>query len=282
MILAAGAIGTPRLLLENRASLRHLSPALGSRLSANGDYFAWIRNCRDEDGMWRYLEPSNGPVITTVIDVDANRSESGRGFYIEDAGAPAFADWLWQGLEFPGDLFRQRGLLIQQLTDRLRGRRDASRSAMLAGMLGDANASAAMMPILAMGRDVPGGQMSIGNGGLQLDWSEEPSEKYYEGIRHSLEKLAEALGGEVLTTPLDWLHRAITVHPVGGCAMSEDPRRGVVDSFGRVHGYEGLWVADGSVMPGPVGANPSLTIAALAHRFAGEMIREARRMGKGR
>jgi len=64
--------------------------------------------------------------------------------------------------------------------------------------------------------------------------------------------------------------------------MSEDPRRGVVDSFGRVHGYAGLWVADGSVMPGPVGANPSLTIAALAHRFAGEMIREARRMGKGR
>jgi len=33
-----------------------------------------------------------------------------------------------------------------------------------------------------------------------------------------------------------------------------------------------LFVADGSVMPGPVGANPSLTIAALAERFSRRMI----------
>jgi cholesterol oxidase len=37
---------------------------------------------------------------------------------------------------------------------------------------------------------------------------------------------------------------------------------------GEVFGYPGLYVADGSVMPGPVGANPALTIAALADRFA--------------
>jgi cholesterol oxidase len=35
-----------------------------------------------------------------------------------------------------------------------------------------------------------------------------------------------------------------------------------------VFGHPGLYVADGSVMPGPVGPNPSLTIAALADRFA--------------
>ena len=42
---------------------------------------------------------------------------------------------------------------------------------------------------------------------------------------------------------------------------------GVVDSYGRVHGVPGLYVADGSVMPGPVGPNPSLTIAAFAERL---------------
>ena len=37
---------------------------------------------------------------------------------------------------------------------------------------------------------------------------------------------------------------------------------GLVNSYGEVFGYPGLYVIDGSVMPGPVGPNPSLTIAA--------------------
>jgi cholesterol oxidase len=46
----------------------------------------------------------------------------------------------------------------------------------------------------------------------------------------------------------------------------------VIDSWGNVFGVPGLHVADGSVMPGPVGPNPSLTIAALADRFADAII----------
>ena len=46
---------------------------------------------------------------------------------------------------------------------------------------------------------------------------------------------------------------------------------------GKVFGYLGLYVADGSVMPGPVGANPSLTIAALGDRFAEHLIESRRR-----
>jgi cholesterol oxidase len=43
-----------------------------------------------------------------------------------------------------------------------------------------------------------------------------------------------------------------------------------------VFGHEGLVVADGSILPGPVGPNPSNTIAALAHRAAERLIEEAR------
>jgi cholesterol oxidase len=273
VVLAAGAIGSPRLLLENRASLRRLSPALGARLSANGDYFAWIRDCRTAEGKPRYLDPSRGTVITSSIHVDEARSRSGRGYYLQDAGAPAFADWLWQGLELPRDASRVAGQLVARLVDRARGRRDAHASGLLASLFGDAEASAAMMPVLAMGRDVPNGQLRIADGGLQLDWSPQPSSEYYQAVRQSLEELARALGGRLVRTPLDRLRRAITVHPVGGCAMAADPQRGVVDKWGRVHGHPGLWVADGSVMPGPVGPNPSLTIAAMADRFAGKMTR---------
>jgi cholesterol oxidase len=50
----------------------------------------------------------------------------------------------------------------------------------------------------------------------------------------------------------------------------------VTDEWGEVFGVPGLYVADGSVMPGPVGANPSLTIAALAERFARRMVEGGR------
>jgi cholesterol oxidase len=55
--------------------------------------------------------------------------------------------------------------------------------------------------------------------------------------------------------------------------MGRNPAEGVVNEHGAVFGCPpGLYVADGSVMPGPVGPNPSLTIAALADRFADPII----------
>jgi cholesterol oxidase len=51
----------------------------------------------------------------------------------------------------------------------------------------------------------------------------------------------------------------------------------VVDTFGEVFGHPGLYVADGSVMPGPVGANPSLTIAAVADRTADRILAQSGR-----
>ena len=47
--------------------------------------------------------------------------------------------------------------------------------------------------------------------------------------------------------------------------MGASGEEGVVDDEGEVFGCPGLFVADGSVMPGPVGPNPSFTIAAVAH-----------------
>lgn len=60
------------------------------------------------------------------------------------------------------------------------------------------------------------------------------------------------------------LNTAITAHILGGCPIGPNAENGVVDEFGRVYGHEGLYVADGSVIPANLGVNPSLTIAALA------------------
>jgi cholesterol oxidase len=59
--------------------------------------------------------------------------------------------------------------------------------------------------------------------------------------------------------------------------MGDNERHGVVDSYGEVFGYPGLYVADGAAMPGPVGPNPSFTIAAFADRVADGIIEERSR-----
>jgi len=57
-----------------------------------------------------------------------------------------------------------------------------------------------------------------------------------------------------------------TAHILGGAVIGESPATGVVDARNRVFGYENLLVCDGSAVPANVGANPSLTITALAER----------------
>jgi len=63
-----------------------------------------------------------------------------------------------------------------------------------------------------------------------------------------------------------------TVHLMGTARMSDDPRRGVVDSFGAFHGVRGLFVADASLFPSPIGVNPMETILALVTRNAQRLI----------
>ncbi len=53
--------------------------------------------------------------------------------------------------------------------------------------------------------------------------------------------------------------------------MGASPEEGVVDFSGRVFGYPGLRVADGSVVPVNLGVNPSLTITALAEHIMADV-----------
>ncbi|HEY6324657.1 MAG TPA: GMC family oxidoreductase [Thermoanaerobaculia bacterium] len=55
-----------------------------------------------------------------------------------------------------------------------------------------------------------------------------------------------------------------TAHILGGAAMASSPADGVIDSRNRVYGYDNLYVVDGSMIPGNLGVNPSLTITAMA------------------
>src|SRR5690606_41591783 len=72
-----------------------------------------------------------------------------------------------------------------------------------------------------------------------------------------------------LTLPLVTLplHDALPIyHPLGTARLAADPAQGVCDPNHRVHGWQGLYVMDGSNPPTSLGANPQVTLMTLASR----------------
>ncbi|MDX6738714.1 GMC oxidoreductase [Actinocorallia sp. A-T 12471] len=56
-------------------------------------------------------------------------------------------------------------------------------------------------------------------------------------------------------------HDGLTYHPLGGAVLNK-----ATDNYGRLHGYSGLYVMDGALIPGNTSVNPFVTITALAER----------------
>ena len=82
----------------------------------------------------------------------------------------------------------------------------------------------------------------------------------YESWREAKQAIAEDLS---MKPPRSLIFSA---HIMGGCAMSDDAKIGVVDSFGRHHQVEGLFIFDGSIFPTSLGVNPQVSIYALISR----------------
>ncbi|HET9478641.1 MAG TPA: GMC oxidoreductase, partial [Pyrinomonadaceae bacterium] len=282
LILAAGTFGSPYLLLRNRSAFPHLSPVtLGSRFSVNGDLLSFIQNSRERrNGQMvpRRLDPSFGPVITSAIrvgDTLDGDGPQGRGFYTEDGGNPYLLSWFAELQGLPSTLKRALKFGKMRLKYRWGLNNDANLSAEIADLLGPANASMSSFPVLTMGRDFANGRLSLKGDLLECDWTQQKSQAYFDRVRRVGRSIAAALNAEYRDNPsYTYLHQILTAHPLGGCPMGISREDGLVDSFGETFDYPGLYVVDGSVLPGPVGPNPSLTIAAIADRAADHIIQQ--------
>ncbi len=268
LILSAGAIGSTYLLLRNRSVFPRVSKLLGTRFCGNGDLLTFALKASEESGgksAPRIIDPGHGPVITSAVRVGDEQ-----GFYLEDAGFPEYVAWMLQMFGIPRPLWR----LVKRrfMWDWVGEGPDPHLTEELSNLFGNTALSAGVLPLLAMGRDVPDGRMRLYRGRLHVDWTKRRSGPYFDRVRETSKRIAHELGARFVDDPISYIGRLITVHPLGGCPMGRHEKEGVVDSYGEVFGYPGLYVADGSVMPGPVGANPSLTIAAVADRFAERLL----------
>lgn len=282
LVLAAGTFGSTYLLLRNADAFANLPRAhAGTRFSGNGDLLAIaLRSTRrvgERVEPW-CVDPTHGPTITHALRqadaLDTGVATDGRGFYVEDAGFPSQLAWLAEGLDTLGWLARGWRFARRFLRKKLGSDLDTDLAAELSDLLGPMSLSSCSMPLLGMGRDVPDGTFTLDpqKRRLQLDWAKRRSSAYFDRLIETTEELAKELGGQFALNPVvKLLGRSVTVHPLGGCPMGASRNEGVVDSYGRVFGHPGFVIADGSIVPGPVGPNPALTIAAIADRGAEEL-----------
>ncbi len=289
LVLGAGALGTPYLLLRNRRSFPGIGAPLGTRFCGNGDLLTFLLRSTDNVNgatVPRRIDASRGPVITSYVRVpdrvdgahQGGPGGDGPGYYIQDAGFPGVVDWLLEGTTVPSTVNRLVRFAGRRAWARLTRCPKSDLSAEIGALLGDARLSSSSFPLLGMGRDVPDGVMGLRRKRyLDVRWSLATSRHYFERLDATMAAIADQLDADFRRNPLWKFNRVITVHPVGGAPMGRHAAEGVVSPEGEVFNHPGLFVADGSVMPGPVGPNPSLTIAAFANRMAERMIEDGPR-----
>lgn len=106
-----------------------------------------------------------------------------------------------------------------------------------------------------------------------LNWPAGGDNATVDALRAVQNKMAFA--GTTLPSALPFaqdVNCSFTAHPLGGAVLGK-----ATDGYGRVKGYDGLYVMDGAAIPGSTGTvNPSLTITALAERNIAQVIKSGR------
>ncbi len=105
----------------------------------------------------------------------------------------------------------------------------------------------------------------------ELTWTESQNAPAVASAQYVFDKINSATGSSYVTGFLGGkeFQDTETYHSVGGCPLGQ-----ATDDYGRVKGYERLYISDGSLIPRGIVANPALTVAALTERNIERIIKE--------
>ena len=272
VILSAGALGSTEMLLRCKLkfkTLPRISDQIGQHYSANGDFLSFVLE-GFQGG------PNYGPTITQATDYNLFHDfDSNRAFIVEDVSIPSFLGWFVEGVRprwmWWNPIARAIRVIVKNITSgKSPGVLGSAFSDLLTGAI-----SAQSATLICMGIDSSTGQMSLdSDGALSIQWPWRDNLDLYNAIIEASKAFRDSIAAKSFT-PLptwDWpVRNNITVHSLGGCVLADTPKTGVTDAnqhFGAVFGYQGLYVADGAIVPTAVGANPSATISALSEMVA--------------
>jgi cholesterol oxidase len=253
IVVAGGALGTLDLLLKQKykyATLPSLSDKLGYELRTNSETLCAVSGASEK--------LNNGLAITSVFSPDAHT-------HIEIVKYPDKSNLmkLFFGLSVGGaDTSVKRSWMLVRKT--------FTHPRMFLKTVFNFRWSTKTVIFLVMQtvdnsmkmvwkNNFFGGRMKIDNSGHKKVPAFIPiGQKVMERYAEKVKGVPQNILLEVL------FNRPTTAHILGGCPMSDTSETGVVDKDLKVHDYPNFFIADGSVIQGNIGVNPSLTITAMA------------------
>jgi cholesterol oxidase len=257
VIVSAGALGTLRLLFRCRdstGSLAGISARLGDMVRTNNEALLGSVARRAD------VDYSKGLAITSIFRADPLTTIEPVRY---PAGSSAMRLLGGPMIESGGFLSR----LAQSLLDIVRHPGDFLRTHVLSGWAERTTIILAMQWEDNRMRLRPGRSLFTG---LRRDLVSEPdTEAAVPGkiaIGHEVTRIfAQRTNGIAMGSVNEGLFNIpMTAHILGGVPFGQNAEQGVIAADCQVHGYPGLYVIDGSIMPANPGVNPSLTITALA------------------
>lgn len=267
VVVSAGVLGTIPLLLKARdvdRTLPNISSELGRQIRTNSETLIVNSDCKFPDAQGASQEICHGPTITSMFDPDDETR-------IEINRFPRYGDatFALQGAvpltDSSGRIPRPVSMLINMLCQPLT-------TLKMVNPVGKSRNSIIFLVMqtkdsfVHMHSKRPWYKLFRPGWGMFQESGDSPLTNYFpiahEAARHYVEAAGGGQPGNVATEVITGAPS--TAHIMGGVAIGTGPENGVVDDTGQVFGYQNLRVIDGSLIPGNLGVNPSLTILALA------------------
>lgn len=256
VIFAAGVMGTMGLLLRlQESSLPELSPRLGENVRTNSEALLGSVARRSD------INYSEGIAISSIFNADeVTRIEPVR--YPDGSSLMRFvsAPLISHGDSVPVRMWKS---LWWSLTHPL----DYLKAMILPGWAHNVTILLVMQHVdnrmkFRLGR----GLLTLFRRGLVAEPDLDKRIGARVNVGHDITRqFAERTNGVPMgSLGENLLNLPTTAHILGGAPIGKDASEGVVNENFAVHNYPGLYIVDGSVMPGNPGVNPSLTITALA------------------
>ncbi|MEU2170958.1 FAD-dependent oxidoreductase [Micromonospora chersina] len=280
VIVAAGAGATPVILQRSEADLGTMPYAVGRYFSGNGERLNTAvfseERIRDVLGLdrgdgvpYEAYQIGRGPTVASWDKLDGN--------------LPEFERYSLEQLYFPPGL----GTILAQVKDpsasswfgvEKKEMLSTWKSWLTIFTMSEDDNEGVFGPPPETGNAHRMSQQMLGHGPL----SYKPTKNTWRGWNLSDADVKDILERDGLATVTPWtndLVGAYTVHPLASCRIGDDPATSALDARHELRGHPGIFVTDGSAVPGALTVNPALTISALAERAVPGIVRALQERG---